>query len=130
VITEARNDVFGKSGHLGFEWLELQHEEFDAGCVKFANATGDGIVGAHETYGRSAIGPDSRRLGHRLLHHHLGISIELLNRAQRRIFCSEIEKTPACRMASSWESRAMTNADNPNRKGAPWRGRDETSAIN
>jgi len=26
--------------------------------------------------------------------------------------------------------RAMTNADNPNRNGAPWRGRDETSAIN
>jgi hypothetical protein len=34
-------DVFGESGHLGFEWLELQHEELDADCMKFLDAAGD-----------------------------------------------------------------------------------------
>jgi hypothetical protein len=63
IHTEARNDVFGESGHLGFERLELQQEELDAGCMKFLNAAGDDIVGADETCGRSAIGSDARRLG-------------------------------------------------------------------
>jgi hypothetical protein len=62
------------------------------------DAAGDGIVGADETCGRSAVGPDAQRLGHRLLHYHLGIGIELLNNAQRRILRSKIEKVPVRRV--------------------------------
>jgi hypothetical protein len=58
--TESRNDLFGKSGHLGFERLELQHEEFDASRVKFMDAASDGIVGADETGRCSPIGSDAR----------------------------------------------------------------------
>jgi hypothetical protein len=38
VVNRSENAFNGKSGHLGFERLELQHEEFDAGCVKFMDA--------------------------------------------------------------------------------------------
>jgi hypothetical protein len=37
-------------------------KELDAGCVKFMDAAGDGIVGADEACGRSAIGSDAQRL--------------------------------------------------------------------
>jgi hypothetical protein len=50
IQTGVRNDFFDKSGHFGFERLELQHEEFDAGCVKFMDAAGDGIAGTDETW--------------------------------------------------------------------------------
>src|SRR5216110_1355252 len=60
--TNARDDFLCEALHLGFERLELQHEQLDPDRMEGADARRDLVVAADEPSRRSAIAADPRGL--------------------------------------------------------------------
>ena len=122
VLSKLGDDLVREAVELGLDRLELQHEQLDPSIVIGLNAFGDLLVAADQA------GEACRRWSRCVWCPTAPCTSGFSDRCRRRSRVGSRRPTSDCRWpssaaASSSVSRAMTNADRPNRSGAPAHGR-------